>query len=116
MPVKRIENIPPVEVRDGKGVTRKILISPEEGPNYAMRCFTIEPGGEMPRHSNTVEHEQYVINGQGRICIGDEEFEVSRGSIVFIPAGVPHWYRNIGEEVFEFLCIVPNQPDTITLQ
>ena len=116
MPVKRIENIPATVVRDGKGVTRKILISSEEGPNFAMRCFTIQPGGEMLRHTNAVEHEQYVINGHGRLGIGDEEFEVSPGSIVFVPAGVPHWYRNIGEGVFEFLCIVPNQPDTITLQ
>lgn len=115
MSVKRIENILPSEVRDGTGVTRKILISPDEAPNFAMRCFTIQPDGEMPRHTNTVEHEQYVINGRGRICIGEEEFEVSRGSIVLIPAGIPHWYRNIGDEPFEFLCMVPNKPDTITL-
>jgi quercetin dioxygenase-like cupin family protein len=28
---------------------------------------------------------------------------------------VPHWYRNIGEENFEFLCIIPNKTDVITL-
>lgn len=115
MPVKRIERISGTEVKDGVGVTRKVLIAPEEAPNFAMRCFSIQPGGSMPRHTNSVEHEQFVINGCGRICIGDEEFDVSRGSIVFIPAGVPHWYRNTGEESFEFLCLVPNQPDIITL-
>lgn len=115
MAVKRIEEILGAEVRDGIGVTRKVLIPPEEGPNFAMRCFTIQPRGEMPAHTNSVEHEQFVVNGHGRIAIGAEEFEVSRGSIVFIPAGVPHWYRNIGDEPFEFLCMVPNQPDTITL-
>lgn len=115
MTVKKVEDIQATEVRDGKGVTRKVLITPEEAPNFAMRFFTIQPGGAMPAHTNCVEHEQYVINGRGRIAIGDEELEVSRGSIVFIPAGIPHWYKNIGDEPFEFLCMVPNQPDTITL-
>ena len=35
--------------------------------------------------------------------------------IVFIPEGVPHWYRNEGREPFEFLCLVPNKPDEISL-
>ncbi len=115
MAVKRLEHIQESEVPDGTGVSRKILIAPQEAPNFAMRFFTIQPGGEMPRHTNKIEHEQFVVSGRGRIAIGDEEFDVSRGSIVFIPAGVPHWYRNTGEEPFEFLCLVPNQPDTISL-
>jgi quercetin dioxygenase-like cupin family protein len=32
---------------------------------------------------------------------------------VFIPAGTPHWYRAHGTEPFEFLCVVPNQTDTV---
>ena len=35
--------------------------------------------------------------------------------IVYIPAGVPHWYETIGDEPFEFLCMVPNKPDKITV-
>lgn len=113
--VKRIERFTETVVKDGNGVTRKVLIAPEEAPNFAMRLFTIQPGGEMPLHTNSVEHEQFVLNGQAQIGIGDEDFVISRGSVVFIPAGVPHWYRNIGDEPFEFLCMVPNQPDTIAL-
>ena len=69
----------------------------------------------MPNHTNSVEHEQYVLAGRARIGIGSDEFEVERGNVVFIPAGVPHWYKSIGEESFEFLCLVPNGEDTITL-
>jgi quercetin dioxygenase-like cupin family protein len=28
---------------------------------------------------------------------------------------VPHWYQNIGEEDFEFLCLIPNLLDEIKL-
>lgn len=115
MPVKHISDIKGVPIKDGKDVSRKMLISPEEAPNFAMRCFTIEPGGSMPNHTNEVEHEQYVIGGHGKVKVGSEIFEVRKGDILFIPAKVPHWYRNIGDEPFEFLCLVPNKEDTTTI-
>lgn len=115
MPVKHINEIPKETVQAGSKTTRQILIGPEEGPNFAMRRFTIEPGGKMPPHTNTVEHEQYVLKGRAQIGIGDEVFEVKKNDIVFIPAGIPHWYKTLGEEPFEFLCMVPNKPDKITL-
>lgn len=113
MIVKDIHDIEPVEVADAEGVTRKMLLSRNETTHFEMRCFTIQPGGEMPRHMNQVEHEQFVLHGKARIGIGDEEFDVKYGSVILIPANLPHWYRNTGTEVFQFLCFVPNQTDAI---
>ncbi len=115
MSVKHSSEVQPVDIPNGEGVTRKMLISPEEGPNFAMRCFTIQPGGSMPNHTNLVEHEQYVVNGRARIGIADQVFEVKKGDVVFIPAEIPHWYANIGDEPFEFLCVVPNKDDVTTV-
>jgi quercetin dioxygenase-like cupin family protein len=92
-----------------------VLIGPPEGPHFAMRRFLIEPGGQIPAHTNTVEHEQYVLRGQATIGIGDQTFEVQEGNVVFIPADVPHWYRATGDLPFEFLCVVPNLPDEMRL-
>ncbi len=115
MSVKRIEDIEKTIVEAGVATTKQVLISPDEGPNFAMRCFAMEPGGGMPNHTNLVEHEQYVLRGRARIGIGEETYEVQAGSVVFIPSQVPHWYKNIGDEPFEFLCLVPNQPDVTTI-
>ena len=113
MPVKHLNNIPIEAMNVGKGVSRQILISPEEAPNFAMRRFIMQPGGGMPNHTNSVEHEQFVLRGHARIGIGDEVFEVKASDVVFIPAGAPHWYKNIGDEPFEFLCLVPNEDDVV---
>ena len=113
MPVKRLGSVPVVPVRAGKDASYQVLIGPDEGPNFAMRRFIMEPGGGMPRHTNEVEHEQYVLRGQARVGIGDEVFEVRQSDVLYIPAGVPHWYQAQGEEPFEFLCVVPNRPDQI---
>lgn len=115
MPVKHIDTIAKESVTNGVNTFRQVLIGPGEGPNFAMRRFIIEPGGSMPRHTNTVEHEQFVLAGRARIGIADEEFEVQRGSVVFIPANMPHWYKTIGSESFEFICIVPNRKDEIQI-
>ncbi len=115
MPVKRADQVPVNPVQAGQGVTMQVLIGPDEGPHFALRRFTIRPGGWMPRHTNRVEHEQYVLQGRGRIAIDDQVYEVTAGDVVFIPAGAAHWYRNIGDEDFVFLCAVPNLPDEITI-
>jgi quercetin dioxygenase-like cupin family protein len=113
--VKKIGDIPVEKVSAGTSVSRQVLIGPGEGPNFAMRRFIMEPGGGIPAHTNTVEHEQFVLRGRARIGIGDEVFEVGTGDVLFIPAGVPHWYEVTDGESFEFLCMVPNLDDTISL-
>ena len=113
--VRHADDVAHEPVGAGKGTVRQVLIGPDEGPNFALRRFIMEPGGGMPPHTNTVEHEQYVLRGRARIGIGDDVHDVRAGDVVFIPAGTPHWYAAEGTEPFEFLCVVPNEPDTIEL-
>ena len=115
MTVKHADEVAATEVAAGKDTTIQVLISSQEGPNFALRRFTMQSGGGMPRHTNTVEHEQYVLRGHARIEIGGETFEVQTGDVVFIPEGVVHSYQNLGNEPFEFLCVIPNRPDQITI-
>jgi len=113
--VKPASSVSPQPVKAGRDTSIQVLIGPEQGPNFALRRFTMQPGGGMPRHTNAVEHEQYVLQGRARVGIGDREFDVSRDDVVYIPAGVPHWYRAEGDEPFVFLCVVPNGPDRIEI-
>ncbi len=116
MSVRHVDTVPTTEVKAGTGTTTQVLIGPEQGPNFAMRRFIMEPGGGMPMHTNTVEHEQYVLRGRARVQIGDDVHHVKEGDVVYIPAGVPHTYQaDEGAGPFEFICVVPNGPDTIEL-
>jgi len=115
MSVKHVRDVEAQVVKAGDKTTIQVLISAQEGPNFAMRRFVMEPGGGMPEHTNKVEHEQYVLRGHASIGIGDETIDVHAGEVIFIPEGVPHWYQNVGDENFEFLCIIPNKPDEIKM-
>ena len=101
-------------VTAGHGTTMQVLISAEEAPNFAFRKFVMEPNGGMPRHTNLIEHEQYVLKGSGIIEIGGQPFEVAAGDAVFIPGNVAHSYQ-AGKDGLEFICVVPNQDDKIEL-
>jgi len=112
---KKIDSIKAMPQEAGKGVSMKMLLSPDESPNFAMRNFTIEAGGYMPLHTNSVEHEQYVLSGSAAVQIGDEILEAHAGDILLIPAGTSHSYRTISEESYSFLCLVPKGEDSIKI-
>ena len=101
------------QVAAGTATEMQVLIGPDEGaPNFWMRRFIMGEGGGMPRHTNEVEHEQYVLRGRARIGIADDVLEVEAGDVVYIPARQPHFYEVL-EAPFEFLCMVPNTEDRI---
>jgi quercetin dioxygenase-like cupin family protein len=115
MRVKHASDVEAEAVKGGNKTTIQVLISSEEGPNFAMRRFVIQRGGGMPAHTNTVEHEQFVLRGHACIGINNQIYQVNAGDVVFIPEGAPHWYQNNGEEDFEFLCIIPNKKDNLRI-
>jgi quercetin dioxygenase-like cupin family protein len=115
MTVKNSNKIKKEPVTGAKNTYRQVLISSEEGPHFAMRRFVIKAGGSMPEHTNTVEHEQFVLAGKASVKIGDQVYNVKKGDVVFIPARIPHSYRTLGVDAFEFLCMVPNKKDVLTI-
>jgi quercetin dioxygenase-like cupin family protein len=110
---KQIDSIQASPQKAGKGVSMKMLLSPNESPNFAMRNFMIEAGGHMPLHTNTVEHEQYILSGRAKVTIGDKTIEANMGDVLLIPAGVPHSYETLGDETYSFLCLIPKGEDVI---
>ncbi|WP_266079522.1 cupin domain-containing protein [Haladaptatus caseinilyticus] len=114
--VRKPDDIEYEAVGAADGMSKGVLIGDrQEAPNFAIRRFTLEPNAKVPEHTNEVEHEQYVLEGEYIVGIGDKEYEVSAGDSLLIPAGAVHWYRNEGDESGAFLCAVPNGDDEINL-
>lgn len=104
-----------VVVKAGTSARMQVLVGPDQGAqNFVLRRFTMEQGGGMPLHTNEVEHEQYVLRGRARIRVGDTVHDVGPDHTLFIPAGLPHSY-DVVEGPFEFLCVVPNRPDKVSI-
>ena len=93
----------------------QVLIPDTAAKNFIMRRIVIKAGGSMPNHTNTVEHEQYVLSGSAEVGIGDQVYQLKQDNVLLIPAGVPHWYKASADEDYVFLCLIPNQEDIIRL-
>ncbi|ELZ94988.1 cupin [Haloferax mucosum ATCC BAA-1512] len=114
--VKRSADVEYESVGAADGMSKGVLISDDDGaPNFAIRRFVLDAGASVPKHTNEVEHEQYVLSGRYVVGIDDEEYDVEAGDSLLIPAGVVHWYRNESDEEGSFLCAVPNGDDAIEL-
>ena len=114
--VSAAAKLPATKIAAGTATQMQVLVGPEQGaPNFVLRRFIMGEGGGMPRHTNLVEHEQYVLRGRARITIGDAVHEVKPDTTLYIPAGAVHSYQVL-EAPFEFLCVVPNAPDKVTLE
>lgn len=114
--VRRAEDIDYEAVDAAEGLKKGVLVGPEHGaPNLAIRRFVLEAGAEVPKHTNDIEHEQYVLEGEYVVGIGEEEHTVSAGDSLLIPAGTVHWYRNESDQQGSFICAVPTGDDSIEL-
>ena len=114
--VRASEDIEYEPVGAADGLRKGILVGEAEGGgNLAIRRFTLAPGGEVPRHTNEIEHEQYVLAGEYVVGVKGEEHTVSAGDAVHVPAGAVYWYRNESDKEGAFLCAVPAGDDEIRL-
>ncbi|MCS7238096.1 MAG: cupin domain-containing protein [Thermoguttaceae bacterium] len=111
MKVVHFEDVPlrPVDMEGAVGCQLRVLVGQEDGaPNFTMRQFEVAAGGHTPLHSHGYEHEVYILEGEGTVQIGDCRYPLRPGSVVFVPAGVIHQFRNEGAGVLRFLCLIPN--------
>ncbi len=88
-------------------------------PEYGLRHFTIEPGGEIPCHSHFYLQTMYIERGQVECFEYDPETDkvVARaicgpGDYVYSPSMEPHGMRNMSDtETATFLCCICNLYD-----
>ncbi len=92
-----------------KGVAGRVLIGKDDGAeNFCMRIFEVAPNGHTPCHTHEWEHEIFIHSGTGEVLCNDEWKKVSQGTALFIPGNESHQFRNMSEELFVFLCIIPS--------
>jgi quercetin dioxygenase-like cupin family protein len=102
----------PLHGEDLHAVVKKILVSPADGwSDHVMRVFELGPGGHTPRHAHDWFHVNYVISGEGALFLDGVEHPMTAGAYAFVPAGAEHQFRNVGSEIFRFICIVPEAHD-----
>ena len=79
-----------------------------KGSIAVVRVF-VPPGAGGAPHVHSREDEVHtVVRGHYRYRHGDEEVDAPPGTTIFMPRGIPHTFRNVGDEPGEHeLTLVP---------
>ena len=84
-------------------------------PEYGLRFFTIQPGGQIPIHNHFYHQTMYILDGEFECWSFDPDTDkMSRkmicgsGSSIYVPSMEPHGMRNITDKPAHFLCCICN--------
>ena len=84
-------------------------------PEYGLRYFTIQPGGEIPIHNHFYHQTMYILSGKTECYQYDMESEevvqttgAEAGDFIYVPSMEPHGMKNVGDEPLTFLCCIAN--------
>lgn len=95
------------------GVSAKKIYDSEHAQAIHM---TLKPGEALKKHVTPVDVFFYILEGEGRVEIGDEVQTVRKDYIIDSPAKIPHRLMNPGKENFRFLVVkVPRPAEKTTL-
>jgi mannose-6-phosphate isomerase-like protein (cupin superfamily) len=113
---RKYGEITPYVTKDGSLIRE--LMHPNMTPSLRQSVAeaTVPIGSETILHRHLKSDEIYhVLEGDGRMSLGGEEFDVTDGDTIYIPSGTPHRIRNTGSiplRIFCFSCPAYTDEDT----
>ena len=68
-------------------------------PSLSMGLYVLPAGGADPQQPHGEDEVYLVLRGRARITVAGESRAVEAGSVVLVPARVPHHFHDITEEL-----------------
>lgn len=101
----------------GGGASTTPLVTRGLGASVFINGYTEFKGGaRIPFHFHNCEESVMLVEGHAIFDIDGQEFEIKPHDVTFIPAGVPHRFRNASEtEPMKILWIYGSADATRTL-
>ncbi len=83
------------------------LAGDETGGSFAMLEARVQPQNEPPPHVHLREDETfYILEGEFTFLHGDHKFTAISGSVVHIPKGTLHTFKNVGTSWGRFVVVI----------
>jgi len=76
--------------------------------------ITLHPGESLKKHITPVDVIFYVLEGRGRVEIGDEQQEAEADTLIESPARIPHRWQNDSDKTLRILVVKTPRPKEAT--
>ncbi|MDT0378922.1 cupin domain-containing protein [Streptomyces sp. DSM 42041] len=67
--------------------------------HMSVGLYAVDRGGADPQQPHAQDEVYFVVSGRAALTVGDETTPVARGSVVYVPAGVPHRFHHVSEDL-----------------
>ncbi|GGZ16732.1 hypothetical protein GCM10010387_06690 [Streptomyces inusitatus] len=65
--------------------------------NMSVGLYALEAGELDTQRPHQQDEVYLVVSGRAAITVGPETTQVGRGSVIYVPAGVPHKFHHVTE-------------------
>lgn len=100
------ENSKRHEYKGNKDVVKYVLFGENEGLNFEVRVFVVEPGGATSLEKHRHQHAVLVLEGEGTAFVGDKVYDIKPFDGIFVPPLTPHQFVANKGSVLKILCVV----------
>ena len=76
-------------------------------PAMSAGLYVLPAGGTDLQRPHNEDEIYYVVRGQARFKVDNEDREVSAGSVIFVAANVEHHFYNVTEEIAVLVVFAP---------
>ncbi len=76
-------------------------------PALSCGMYRLPAGGTDPQRPHTEDEVYHVLHGRATLDLGDHEHLVHPGSVVYVPANVPHRFHSIEEDLQVLVFFAP---------
>jgi mannose-6-phosphate isomerase-like protein (cupin superfamily) len=80
-------------------------------PDLSAGIYVLEAGATDPQSPHSEDELYYVLAGRGIVTVGEETRPVVPGSLVFVPATVPHRFHDIAQRLELLVVFGPAEGD-----
>ncbi len=77
--------------------------SPIQAKNFVMGFVELEPNGKVPLHSHEQEEVYVILEGEGKIRVGEEVSKVRSGVAVYVPPHTEHELINDSHQLMKMM-------------
>jgi len=106
MDIINIDRVEPFITKDGSEIRELLAHRNSCIENQSLAEARLPVGGRTtPHHHVQTEEIYYILEGTGRMEMGDDHRGVQPGDAVAIPPGAIHTIANTGDTPLKFLCM-----------
>jgi mannose-6-phosphate isomerase-like protein (cupin superfamily) len=75
--------------------------------HMSVGLYALDAGEQDPQKPHRQDEMYFVVSVRASVTVGEETTTVGRGCVLFVPAGVPHKFHHISEDLRVMVVFAP---------